>query len=223
MPRASSSQIQTGDTPILRITTGGVTTVVPEPIDFVFNTVPALASYSDTAGDSGQVSYPAAADAAGTQPNPIALHAGADGNVKLTMTVYPPQRAGIAGAGEPAFMDIGHLDYRVDIPMVPGLQPGTGMAPQCPADSLSTTDPNLSLVSVPGPPGQPDMGQFVDSSDDRPARQSDALTLTVNLTRCLADKGVSNLAPGTPVNVELEADAPQGSDHANQRVFFTLG
>src|SRR4029077_14612656 len=114
MPRATADQIKTGDTPILRTTTSGVLTQTPVPINFVFDTVPALSSYDDGAGNAGTISYPAAAGDPGTQSNPILVAANSSGDVVLTVKFWRPQRTGIAGAGEPAFMDIGHLEYTVD-------------------------------------------------------------------------------------------------------------
>jgi hypothetical protein len=72
MPNATSSEIGSGDVITELITSGGVTTRTPTTLEFVFNTVPAITSYSDTAGDSGSITYPDTSKL-GTSGNPIVL------------------------------------------------------------------------------------------------------------------------------------------------------
>lgn len=64
---AASDRIGTGDLLIERVTTGGVESQFAATLQFVFATVPALVSYSDTAGNSAAVSYPVAANGPGTR------------------------------------------------------------------------------------------------------------------------------------------------------------
>jgi hypothetical protein len=218
MPRATADQIKTGDTPILRTTTGGVLTQTPQPIDFVFDTVPALASYDDGAGDAGTISYPAAAGAPGTQGNPIPVAAGDSGDVAVKLTFWRPQRKGIAGAGEPAFMDVGHLEYTVDATSLAQAAThfaGTPVnASSCSAASLSTTDPSLSVAAQQG-------DAFVlDSADDQPADPAHQISFTINLNKCVTDGGAPDFPIGTEGMLGLKANAPQSSDHAVQNIWI---
>ena len=217
MPRATSTQIKTGDTPILGTTTGGVLTQIPVPINFVFNTVPALSSYDDGVGDAGTISYPATAGDPGTQSNPIPVAANSSGDVVLTLKFWRPQRAGIAGAGEPAFMDIGHLEYTVDATSLAESAAGPNSqisASTCSTASLSSSDPDLPLSQDGGG------GCLIDSSDDQPANTANLLSFDIDLTNCIKDGG----GPGLPVGIHgmlgLKAKAPNSSDHAVQNIWI---
>lgn len=117
--------------------------------------------------------------------NPLPVSANSSGNVMLTLTWWRPQRKGIAGAGEPAFMDIGHLAYSVNITAnngntIPGFY--------CPATTITTSSPDLSITQAPLTTGGPN-DALIDSAPDRPAAVSNTLTATVDLTQCLADEG----------------------------------
>lgn len=214
-PRATSTKVGTGDAMMLRVTQGPTITETPLPVQFVFVTVPAVASYADTAGLAGTISYPVASGAPGTERNPLEVAAGADGRVVLTMTMWRPQRLGVPGAGEPAFMDIGNLGYTVGAaPHGPNAGP---FDPMCSADSLSTSSP--ALTATPEHVGTgPALGRLIDTSPDRAADASKTFSLTVDLTKCLQDKG-RDFAVGTTLGVEVEARAQGSADHANQRLW----
>lgn len=219
-PHATSAQIGSGDVIDELLGEGASATKIPTTIDFVFNTVPAIASYSDGAGDSGTILYPDTSNL-GTPNNPLKVAAGSGGDVVVTFTVFKPQRQGIAGAGEPAFMDVGHLAYELDYaaPVTPGSGAvGSTTAPQCPAASYANPSSTLSLVSGGSgehapPPGD---GAMVDSAEDQPASASDTISFSVDLTQCLAAKGVSSFPVGQPVTFDLSANSQSSSDHANQ-------
>jgi hypothetical protein len=220
LPRATSDQIKTGDTPILRSKTGGALTQTPEPIQFVFDTVPALASYHDDAGDAGTISYPAPAGEPGTTANAIPVAANSTGDVVVTLKFWRPQRKGIPGAGEPEFMDVGHLQYTVDATSLAQNAAASGpnspiTASSCSPASVSTTDPRLSVMGT-----QVNDGYLVDSSNDQPANGANQLTFAIDLTKCMTDAG----APGFPVGTEgalgLKANAPNSSDHAVQNIWI---
>src|SRR5229473_3268770 len=78
------------------------------------------------------------------------------------------------------------------------------VSPQCPASTLSTTDPNLTLQTRPDPSGQV-VGSYVDGSSDQPTDPTHTLSFTVNLTKCIRAKGASGIAVGEAVNPEIEA------------------
>ena len=194
-PEATSAQIGSGDVLIQNVTKAGVTTQIPGTINFAFNTTPALMRWS-SGSDSATVSYPVdpgapvtpgppggppGSGAPGTQSNPWPIGGGA-GDVVLTLTFWRPQRSGIAGAGEPAFMDVGHLAYSSN-PYVlsrSGTQPLT-----CPASSYSKRDPHL----VPNPDTH--VNGFVDQANDAPASPANTLTYSLDLTACFAANGAT--------------------------------
>ena len=219
-PDATSEQIGSGDVITELVTEGGVTSQLPTTIDFVFNTVPAIASYSDTGGDTGSITYPDSSSL-GTMSNPLKVAGGPSGDVIMTFTIYRPQRQGVPGAGEPTFMDIGHLAYELDSAVAPGpgsTTVGSAVAPQCPASSYSNPSPTLSLETGGSgehspPPGD---GAMVDSAEDAPANAANTISFTVSLTQCLAAKGVSSFATGQRVQFDLSANSQSSSDHANQ-------
>jgi hypothetical protein len=217
LPHTSSDQIKTGDTPILRTTTGGVLTQTPEPIEFVFDSVSALASYDDSAGDSGAISYPAPPGEPGTQSNPIPVAANSTGDVVVALKFWRPQRKGIAGAGEPAFMDIGHLEYTVDATMLAQAagQGAPTTASSCSAASLSTSDPSLSVSRT-----QPGGGYLIDSAADQAANPANLLGFNIDLTKCLTDAGAPGFPVGTQGALGLKANASNSSDHAVQNIWI---
>jgi hypothetical protein len=225
-PHATAQQIGSGDTIVVRQTNAGVLTQTPTAIDFVFGTVPALSHYDDGQGDSGDVVYPASASTPGSSTNPLAVAAGPSGDVLVTMSFWRPQRRPIPGAGERGPMDIGQLLYEPDIAQQPPFpQPAGNSGPQCSEASETTNDPNLSLESMPPPVGSsaPASGRFRDAKADAPADPANKLTFTVDITKCLADRGMGAWQVGQPLHMEIEADAPSssGNDHADQIIYFT--
>lgn len=222
-PRASSSQIGSGDVATELITNNGTSSQVPLTIGFVFNTVPALASYSDSAGDAGAITYPD--PSVGTNSHPIELAAGPSGDVVVTFTILRPQRAGVSGAGEPAFMDIGHLGYTIGFGNG-GPSDGAGLhlvntlGGSCSTSSYSNPSPALTLGAGAGGFG-PVQGTswLVDSTGDTPASPANTLSFTVDLTRCLTDAGNPSFPIGQPVGLGLQAASQSSSDQAVQTFY----
>ncbi len=94
------------------------------------------------------ISYPATESSPGTRSNPARVSAGPDGHVRVHLTWWRPQRSGIAGAGEPDFMDVGQPVYAFDAapqPLIPDAASG-GSSPACSATSVTESDSNLTLV-----------------------------------------------------------------------------
>jgi len=215
-PHATSAQIGSGDAFLLRQGSGRTAPETPESLNFVFNTTPAVQSWRDGAGSSGTMTYPATSDAMGTASHPIAIARDPAGDYVATFTLWRPQRHGIVGAGETSgFVDIGGLEYEANIPNVPG-SPPTQTGPQCPAASLSTADPHLT-VSDSGAGGR-----LVDHAADQPASPTNTLTFTVNLSKCAVLRS-GTLAPGDILNMDIAANAPDPShDHANQIIYLRM-
>jgi hypothetical protein len=218
---AGSEQIGSGDELIEHVANGVPESACPSAtnpacvsftttLQFVFVTVPALVSYSDTKSptpNSATVSYPLATGDG--YPFPVA--AGPTGDVVLTLTFWRPQRRPIPPeTGD--WIDIGGLTYSV--PKIVNLELGgheqiAASAGPCP---LSTTDPNLAPNPLfPGNRG------LEDSTADRPASRANTLTYSLNVTQCLAAKGLS-WEPGH--KLEFQFQAGKGANTTTQTVTF---
>jgi hypothetical protein len=224
-PNATAANIGSGDVAAEVVTTNGVTTQVPITLGFVFNTVPALASYTDSAGDSGTITYPDTSGL-GTNNNPIKLAAGANGDVTVTFTVFRPQRTGVPGAGEPAYMDLGHLGYTIGYGNGgpaggAGLHLVNTLGGSCSTASYSNPSPTLSIGGAAQGGFGPVQGTswLIDAADDQPAAPANTISFTVDLTKCLSDGGNSAFPVGQPVGMGLDAASQSSSDHASQTFY----
>jgi hypothetical protein len=221
---ATSAQIRTGDIVMRR--TG--TEAVPATLQFVFGTVPALKSYTDTAGHSGEVRYPVSPGDPGTNANGLPAGAPAGQDVVLTLTLWRPQRRPIppdpnTGLGGDAclnetppcpWVDIGGLTYGAIIQHVGPVVGGTDVARGCPASSLSSSD--LQVTPGPGPNGGAAM---VDRASDQRAAATNTFTYTLNLTQCLAALGVS-WNQGEPLHLTILGLSANGGGDAEETVVF---
>jgi hypothetical protein len=210
---ATTAQIKTGDILTQRITIDGTETQVPATINYIFSTVPALVSYSDTAGNSSTASYPVAHGDPGTTGNGFPVSAPAGQDVVLTLTFWRPQRQPIAGSDPPTaqWMDIGHLTYSAYAPAAghPALAGG------CPQSTFSTTDPDLA------PPTLPLLGTggLADLKDDQVSSPSNTLTYKLNLSQCLAANGLS-FNPGDEQTINFMAVAGATDTAEQQGISF---
>ncbi len=214
LPGATAAQIGTGNILIERVQRGGTEVKFTTELQFSFATVPAFASYSDTAGNSGTVSYPVAAGGPGTDGNGFQVAAGPGGDVVITFEFWRPQRRPIPNeAGD--WIDVGGLIYGLIANSVGG--PGGSMVNQpCPQSALSTSDPSLTVGGPAGNPG------FTDQAPDGPANPANRLTFTVNMTDCLAAFG-ADWPVGAEASISLSAIlAPAGQifTGAGQTVAF---
>lgn len=202
-PHATSAQVGSGDVITENVTRGGTTIQTPTTLDFVFVTVPALSSYADTAGHSGAITYPEAlagpGSAFGTATDPIKVAPGPSGDVVVTLTFFRPQRLGISGAGEPQFMDIGHLNYTVSAAPMPSGGPTPGGSGECPGAAYTHVPPPLTLTAGVGHHSAE--GVLIDSAADQPASPANPLSVTVDLSKCSAGA----LRAGQPTRVDLGA------------------
>lgn len=220
-PHAVSTKIGTGDMMTVLVTKDGVTTLQPAPLDFVFNTVPALKSFDDGTGIK-TIDYSAGAGAYGTRNNPMPVKVGPNGSIKVQITWWRPQRSGIAGAGEADFMDIGGLVYEF------GIQPQGDLIPAriandsgaCSAASYSESDPNLEIVPERQSSGIMS-GELTDGSVDQAANSANTLSVTLDIGKCVVDKrGPAVIAVGTDIHMDISANAQKSADHANQDLYF---
>jgi hypothetical protein len=210
---ATASQVGTGDLFVVRASIGGAAREFAGTLQFVSQTVPAVTSFSDGQGTSATISYPISGGplwGPGTRENPYPIKAGPTGDVVVTLTFWRPQRRPLPGEAG-SWIDIGRSYYTVSISDI-GLR--------CPEGAYATSDANLT----PFRPGPFPFG-YLDSAGDQEANPANTLIFTINLTRCLADRGLP-FAPGdkrgidlaaTPSNVEAGGPPPR----ANTRLWFT--
>jgi hypothetical protein len=212
---AGTDQIGTGDLLIQRVSRGGVETAFPTALQFVFATVPALASYSDTAGNSVTVSYPVATDGLGTMGNGFPVAAGADGKVILTLTFWRPQREPIPPEPGP-WTDIGGLTYSTVVQHLGTPPAGTTVQQPCPQSSYSATPDQPLAPPEAGGPG------LTDQRGDQPASAGNKLTYTLDLTHCLTSLGVSWSAGEASIHFGADVSRPGVGAGASQTAWFKL-
>jgi hypothetical protein len=246
---AGTHQIETGDQLIGHLAPGGDVSQCPnnlnpacvsvtDVLQYVFATVPALVSYHDSAGNSATVSYPVPGpdpatgvcpplgppcSGPGTPQNPFPVAAGADGQVRVTLTVWRPQRKPISAeaclSDQPPcrWVDIGGLAYAV-------ASGGSGPCFQSayseddPTTPQVEDDPNLTLPTGPRVGLLGGLG-FTDSRQppDQPANPANKLTFTVNLTQCTSS---APWPSGETRGMRLFAVPTQGGGTAQQFLTF---
>jgi hypothetical protein len=224
------SQIGSGDQFLEHVATDGDTSRCPPPppttndacvsstfaLQYVFATVPALVRYSDTVGHSTTLSYPVvppgcpasplagAGGCPGTESNGFVVAPGPDGNIRLRLTFWRPQRRPIGSGPQREaclddappceWVDVGHLTYGVQV------QGSTGY---CSQDDFAQDDPNTPDVTERDDnlsPATPHLflhggGGFDDGKNDVASSPGDTspgrtFSYTLNLTKCLADLGI---------------------------------
>ncbi|MEX2196572.1 MAG: hypothetical protein WD844_14925 [Thermoleophilaceae bacterium] len=227
---ATSSQIGTADTLILRVTDAGQETKLADMNQFIFATAPALASFVAEDGTTTVVPYPVSAGDPGTLENGFPLVDGPDAgsDVQVTVTLWRPQRRPTSQqecVQPPAptcvqteWIDVGGLDYAAASREG---QVRTSDSGWCPQSAFATADPNLS-------PGFPDPqgGGFRDRAPSGRPSVTNTFTYTLNLTECLQRYGLT-FNPGQTQAFHLQAFTPitgagsAGVDNTSTLVSFT--
>ncbi len=211
-PHATGEQIHSGD--VMTEVTGGDRFL--GSLGFVFKTVPAVKQLTDSGGATVAFGYPVAAGAIGTKTNPIVLPTTSSG--PMSFTVWRPQRRPIKGAGEGRSpIDIGLLDYQVQLPNAPGAPmptPGSAAAPQCPQSAFATTDPNLTATGG-------TLGAVRDARGDAPADAAQTLSFSLDLGACITSRG-GTVSHGSDFHLAISAVSQSGNsvDHADQVIYF---
>lgn len=212
---ASSAEIGAGDTYVQLVSEDGVTSRYSSMLNTMFNTVPALRSWSSDAGDATTMTYPVAAGGPGTRANPFPVSANASGDVVLTLTLWRPQRTALRGEPSTAgWVDIGRMFYEawmfVERPATgPGTAPTQEGGGNCPPAAYAESDPTLS--------GPTDRG-VLDLAPDRAASSANLITFTVNLSACARHRGAT-FDSGDVLTLNLEARSRFG-DNAGQNTSF---
>ncbi|MGA3362968.1 MAG: hypothetical protein ABSD82_13170 [Solirubrobacteraceae bacterium] len=216
-PCPAADQIGTGDALVQYVTdSSGATTTVPGIIQFVFDTVPAVHSWS-SGSDSATINYPVALTGPGTQHDPYTI-GGGSGDIMLTLTFWRPQRTAIPGADPPSpsgFMDIGHLTYSVSANIYNSGPPNNSPV-DCPQSAYTTTDSNL----VPGSSGFGGGAGLADQAADMPSSAANTLSFSIDLTSCF-NSGNIPLASGDKINVTLDG-ADTYNDNSGEAVSFVV-
>jgi hypothetical protein len=227
-----TDQIKTGDQLIQHVATGGDVSKCPDAsnpacvslphvLQYVFATVPALVSYHDTAGNSATLAYPSPAG-----PGEFPVAAGPDGQVRVTLTLWRPQRRRLANdptpkAGESGtWTDIGGLSYAVGQEGAGGPCVQSAYSEDDPTTTEVEDDPNLTVPTGPRVGLLGGLG-FTDSRDppDQPADPSATITYTVNLTQC-APGSTPPWNPGETRRLRLFAHPTLPGGGAQQIVHF---
>ncbi|HUT78439.1 MAG TPA: hypothetical protein VM285_12175, partial [Polyangia bacterium] len=169
---ATSSQIGTGDVLIERVgISDGSEMALIGSVQYMFETTPALVSYSDGQGNSATPDYPVPGSGPGTSSDLFLVQAGPSGDVVLDLTFWRPQRRPIPPeTGK--WIDMGGLEYVVSIWTDAGYF-------TCEAGAYATSDPNLEIVDG---IGSPVGGGFRDLADDQTPRTDNTFRFQLNLT-----------------------------------------
>jgi hypothetical protein len=190
---ATRDEVRAGDLLIARVGDGAQ--AFTGALSYVFQTTPALVSYTDEAGNSQTISYPVTPGSPGTKENPFIVSDGPDPDpippgasgpfpeIEVTLTFWRPQREALPE--EPGeWIDVGHTVY---VATRRGINTDPSSFPDgsCPPSAYSETDPNLTPTQAPDFPlwFDPVFG-LEDSSDDQPASPANTFSFTLNLTRC---------------------------------------
>jgi hypothetical protein len=226
-PHASSDQIRTGDVFIARGTCtapcgpeGSTSIELAGSLASVFATVPAIASYTDELDVTHEVPYPLAPSnsgfpSTGATGAEIALVDGPDpdSDVAVKLTFWRPQRRAIpeeVAAGTSEWIDMGgliHLAHTV----------GAASNTWCPADSYSNVEeadgegglvPSQVVI-----PGSPELGAnvasvFIDADPDQSATPGHTFSYTLNVSKCLRERGGGTFDGGAHAALIFDALLP---------------
>jgi hypothetical protein len=194
-PLAGAAEVRAGDSYIDRIGTSEQ----PVTLGSVFGTLPALAAWSDPSRVV-TISYPVPAGAEGSESNAFTVKAGGDGDYRVTLSVWRPQRRAIPDSAEGSgWIDLGGLRYTV----VGKTAEQDRKLWRCPPSAFATQDPSLTQTA----------SGLVDSAADRPASAANRLTFTVNLSECYRFSNLGQLSASTTVFVtalSAYGDAAEG-------------
>lgn len=210
---ATFSTIASGDTFIQKITdAAGAVTEVPGILNFYFVSNPAVRSVAVNEGAAQNIDY-SAAPILGSGSNCISVP---PGDVRLNLTGYRPQRAGVTTAGEGSFVDIGGSLITIDVPNGPCSLTSIGCTStgpgNCVGSAYSTTDPNLTING----------NGLVDGKGDQDTSATNTYSFTVDLSACLnnAPGGAIAWPAGTSLFVDLQFRSSDG-DNAAQKFCVT--
>jgi hypothetical protein len=206
-PLATTAEIAPGDAFDVLFTTPSGVVRLPRSLPPFFVTSPAIVTYDAGAGPQA-IDYPVVSDAPGTSSNPIAMI-----SEHITLTIYRPQRAAIAGAEPGDWVDMGHLHW--GIPLSANNQE---VACAGHYSNLSST-----LTAVSGADVALRLFPLQDTADDAPPDGSRTLSFTIDLGSCLRDAGVEPAGLTLALTVTATGESrPGGVDRTAQFLHVTL-
>jgi len=199
-PMAGAAAIRAGDTYIERVRTDGRETERPVTLGMVLGALPTLAYWRDP-DRTVTIGYPTPTGAEGSESNAFTVKQGADGDYRVTLGIWRPQRPSLPGElSDPArWVDIGGLTYTV----VGKTAEQNRRLWRCPAAAYSTNDPNLTTTAA----------GVVDRGLDRQEDAGNTLELTVDLSECYRASGLPAFDTTTTVFVTATSaygDAAEG-------------
>jgi hypothetical protein len=207
MPGAVPSEIGSGDV-LVEIGANGVR--YPGVLNFVFSTVPALASYQFDTGLS-PTPTPMAYDAGGVPANHSVLTV-PPGAKTVTLTWWRPQRKPAPGEAG-TWIDMGGLSY--DLPLLGRARNSEG------AEIGSTPNEVGAYLSATSNGTSVPVEQYgvTDPAADAQADTAKTVSLTLSLEQCFPEW--ATFGPGTTFELDLEARTAFG-DLSSSRVRFVL-
>jgi hypothetical protein len=213
-PGADPNQIGSGDCFIETAPDG---TSYAGTLNFVFVTAPALASYQfNTDAAPTVVPY----DANGVAPfgmTPSSRILVPSGASSVTLTFWRPQRRALAGEVDNAIgaIDIGGLEYRVDIPNPAGpLEGPQDVGTHSAIGALANAAGNGVPVAV-----NPKSDGVIDPAIDAPASSTNTVCFSVSLPICFSNW--PSFVSGTTFDFDIEAQSPYG-DNAARKLYFVV-
>ena len=236
--RSSSTEIVTGKQIFHHVTESGDESQCPDAANpncvsyqstqgFAFTTTPALKSFDDGPGGRVTISYPVDFNDPGDSANkPIPVSARSGGDVILDLTLWRPQRrptsdaecGNVPGCAVTDWLDMGGLVHFATGNRVEGGDPAV-----CPKNG-AYSNPSGGLQEFELEAGE--SGGFLDTTGARPADPSNTLSYRVNLTKCLATKGISFGVNQTRTFAFQASPPPDpaggltGTDTAAQNIYF---
>ena len=201
--RSISTEITTGKWLFHHVTKSGDESQCPDATSpnclsyqsmqqFAFTTTPALKSFDDGPGGRVPIPYPVDFNGPGdTANNPLPVSARSGGDVILDVTLWRPQRrptsdaecGNVPGCAVTDWLDMGGLVHFATGNRVEGGDPAV-----CPKEG-AYSNPSEGLEAFELEAGE--SGGFLDTTGARAADPANTLSYRVNLTKCLATKGIS--------------------------------
>ena len=178
-PMAGGDAIGSGDT-FVELITGQLPLTVT--LNTVFETVPALAAWSD-GGALQPIAYPVPRGGAGSESNGFELNPSAGGDYVLGLSMFRPQRRAIGPEGT-GWIDVGGLRYTV-VGKTGGAEP--------PRVAL----PGQRLLGR-GRGRDRRRGRGVDNGASKPTSPANTFAFAVNISACLRASGLGDWKPSDP-------------------------
>ena len=178
-PMAGGDAIGSGDT-FVELITGQLPLTVT--LNTVFETVPALAAWSD-GGALQPIAYPVPRGGAGSESNGFELNPSAGGDYVLGLSMFRPQRRAIGPEGT-GWIDVGGLRYTV----VGKTVEQNRRVWRCPDSAYSAAGGAVTVGA----------GGVFDNGASKPTSPANTFAFAVNISACLRASGLGDWKPSDP-------------------------